>query len=240
MLREEGQPAVNFIHFISPVVIVIDGTPHLVGKSACIVYTPGHRQEYMANGSSFKNDYITVQVDDPDFLPRYGIPANEIFYIRDAHEITHRLEWISWAAADKTEPHGKDIDEAITDVFATLGKLRIESDPQFNRLMATKQRFIALRDEMRKDPGAWNVEKMSQKVWLTRSRFSVLYNEFFGIPPNAELISFKIEHAKHLLATTNKLIAEIAASCGHKSVEHFTRIFTKRVGETPTQFRKNS
>jgi len=240
MLRKDGQPAFNFIHFTSPAIVVLDGTRHTVGNAACIVYTPGHRQDYMAHGGSFKNDYITVQVNDADFLTRIGLPANEIFYIRDQHEITHRLEWISWAVADKTEPHGKDIDDAITAMFQTLGKLRIINDPQFNRLLATKQRFIALRDEMRKDPGAWNIEKMSQKVWLTRSRFSVLYNEFFGVPPNADLIGFKIEHAKHLLATTTKPIATIAASCGHKSVEHFTRIFAKHVGQTPSQYRKNN
>jgi AraC family transcriptional regulator of arabinose operon len=238
-LRENGLPAILFLHFIVPAVVILDEVSHIVEKSGCILYTPGHRQEYKAHNGKFKNDYLTIQVDVPDFLARFGLPENEIFYIRNGDEITHKLEWIAWAVVDKTEPHGQDIDDAIIDLFTTLARLRIVNDPNFNRTMATKQRFIVLRDEMRQNPRQWNVEKMSQKVWLTRSRFSVLYNEFFGISPNADLINFKLEHAKHLLTTTKEPISAVANMCGHTSVEHFTRVFAKTVGETPLQYRKN-
>lgn len=239
MIREKGQPAINFIHFTSPAAVILEGAAHMVEASACIIYTPGYPQDYMARGDYYKNDYITFQVDDGDFLARFGLPENEIFYINHGADITHRLEWISWAVADKTEPHGQDIDDAIMGLFAALAGSHIASDPHFNRMMATKQRFIALRDLMRKDPSPWNVPKMAQKVWLTRSRFSVLYNEFFGVSPNADLMAFKMDHAKQLLISTKAPVSDIAHQCGYKSVEHFTRNFTKMVGETPLQFRKS-
>ena len=238
MYREHGQPAINFLHFISPALVILDGVSYVVEKSACIIYTPGHVQDYKAYSGSFKNDYLTVQVDDPDFLARFGLPENEIFYIKDADEVTHKLEWIAWAAVDKTEPHGQDIEDAIMDLFSTLARLRIVNDPNFNRLMATKQRFITLRDSMRKNPGIWNIEKMAQKVWLTRSRFTVLYNEFFNISPSVDLLNIKIKHAKKLLETTNISVADISAMCGYASVEHFIRIFNKHVSYTPLQYRK--
>ena len=238
MLREKGQPAINFIHFTSPVVIAIDQVEHVTEKNACILYSPGARQEYRANGESFRNDYITFQIDDADFLEQFDLPRNRIFYINEAEKVTEQLEWIAWAAADKTEPHGADIYEAIVKLFATIEKNQKKETPIFNRLAETKQRFLVLREEMKKNPAKWNVEKMAQSVWLTRSRFSVVYHDFFGVSPNADLINFKMDLAKKLLETTNKQVPTIAKICGYSSCEHFIRIFSKTTGTTPLKHRK--
>jgi len=238
MVRENGQTGILFLQFLSPAIVTIDNKDIRVDENACIIYPPGTRHDYRACDDTYKNDYITVEVNDADFLTRFGLPENEIFYIKNGDEITHILEWIAWAVADKTEPHGQDIVDAVANLFSSLARLRIGESSSFTRLMATKQRFVALRDQMRKDPTGWDVEKMAKQVWLTRSRFSVLYNQFFNISPNADLIKIKIEHAKRLLITTNEPISVVAKMCGHSSVEHFIRVFSKTVGKTPLQYRK--
>ena len=238
MLREEGQPALNFVHFTCPVVIILDGVEHITDSNACILYTPGHRQEYKSHNGLLINDYITFQIDDPDFPARFNLPENEIFYVHKGDEITNRLEWISWAVADKTEPHGADIEEAVIELFSILPRLRIDNHPGLKRMFETKQRFTALREDMRKAPQNWSVELMAKHVWLTRSRFSVLYQEFFNISPNADLMDMKTELAKNLLKTTDESISNISKMCGYASVEYFIRMFNERVKKTPLQYRK--
>jgi len=238
MLREKGQQAFNFVHFTRPVVIVLDGVEHLTDNNACILYSPGHRQEYKSHNGLLINDYITFQIDELDFPARFNLPENEIFYVHKGDEITNRLEWISWAVADKTEPHGADIDDAVMELFAILPKLRIDNHPSLKRMFETKQRFVALRNEMRKAPQNWSVEQMAKQVWLTRSRFSVLYQEFFNISPNADLMNMKTELAKTLLKTTDEPISNISQMCGYASVEYFIRMFNERVKKTPLQYRK--
>ena len=81
---------------------------------------------------------------------------------------------------------------------------------------------------------------MAQNVYLTRSRFSVLYHDFFKITPSDDLITMTFEYGKRLLLETSETIAEIAHTCGYQSVEHFIRLFSKREGVTPGQYRKKS
>jgi len=114
MLREKGQPAINFIHFILPVEVVANGVSSVTNNNACIIYTPGHRQEYKAYNGILLNDFITFEVDDPHFVKRYKLPENEIFYIRNGDEVTRILEFISFAVADKMEPHDDDINTNVT------------------------------------------------------------------------------------------------------------------------------
>jgi len=104
----------------------------------------------------------------------------------------------------------------------------------------TKQRFIAIRDEIRQNPKDWAVDKMAKQVWLARSRFTVLYNSFFGVSPNADLMNVRVEYAKKLLVETDMSVFEVSQACGYSSVEYFIRLFNERMGKTPLQYRKYS
>ena len=240
IVREKGQSAINFVHFILPAAVIIDGREYVTDKDSCIIYTPGNRQEYRNYNGILLNNYITFQVNDPDFTGRFGLPENEVFNISNGDEVTDIIEWLAWAAADKTEPHGEDIVNQTVKLFHTLSALYVDNDPSLRRMLETKQRFIALRDEMRNDPRRWTIEKMAKQVWLTRSRFTVLYKNFFGISPNADLINIKVEYAEKLLTNTETSVTDIAKQCGYSSVEYFIRLFSSRIGKTPLQYRMSS
>ena len=237
-LREEGLPAYNFIHFDKPVIIVLDGIEYVTAENACIFYTPGYRQEYRAFEEDFINDFITFETTAADFAQQFMLPENEIFYIHNPDEVGRKIEWITWAVTNKVEEHNEDIGEAVINLFATISKLRIENKPDLKRTHETKRRFIKLREKMRVNPKNWTIEKMCQEVWLTRSRFSVLYREFFNISPNADLVDMRIAYAKKLLTTTDESIIAIANACGYNNISYFIRIFNKYVKKTPLKYRK--
>ena len=238
LVREEGQQAINFVHFILPARVVTGGKEYVVKEDSCIIYTPGQRQEYKNHNEILLNNYITFQVNDPDFIGRFGLPENELFAISCGKEVTTIMEWLAWAMVDKTEPHGEDIVLQVVELFRTLAMLYVNDSASKQRWLNTKQRFITIRDEMRRNPKGWTVDKMASQVWLARSRFTVLYNNFFGIPPNSDLINIRVEYAKRLLTETDLLISEIAIECGYESVEYFIRMFKTITKKTPLQYRK--
>lgn len=50
----------------------------------------------------------------------------------------------------------------------------------------------------------------------------------------------RVDRAKHLLAETDDVIAQIACACGFTHQEHLTKVFRNLSGETPGRFRRTA
>ena len=50
----------------------------------------------------------------------------------------------------------------------------------------------------------------------------------------------RIEKARGLLSSTDKDIPSIASECGFKTLQYFTRVFTKYTGITPGKYLKTA
>jgi AraC family cel operon transcriptional repressor len=61
-----------------------------------------------------------------------------------------------------------------------------------------------------------------------------------GISPSAYLNRCRMEYAAMLLTNTEKLIPEIADSCGINNMAYFHRLFRSQYGTTPLRYRKES
>lgn len=238
LLRENGTPAFNFVHFFTPMYIVIDGHRYETSPNACIIYKPGTRQEYRATPAGIINNFVTFSTPNEHFVSRYNLPTNEIFYIENEQEITSIVEYIAWALTDNLEDHISDLHEHLDLLMRGLAKEQILNNPRSQRNFMAKRRFVQLREEMQKAPCNWTVEKMAAYVYLTRSRFSVLYHEYFGVTPSADIIDNTLEQAAKLLHESDVPIHKVAQTCGYDSTEHFVRLFKKKRGVTPGQYRK--
>lgn len=62
----------------------------------------------------------------------------------------------------------------------------------------------------------------------------------FGITVFAYLTELRIKEAKRLLYTQNSPISAVAIACGFGDAYYFSKIFRKKVGMTPTAYRKQN
>lgn len=83
---------------------------------------------------------------------------------------------------------------------------------------------------------AWTVPRMACLVGLSPNRFAVLYKQFFQVSPTDDLLWRRMDHAKHLLSSTNVSIGEAAGLCGFNNVYYFSRLFRQRLGITPSVY----
>lgn len=74
---------------------------------------------------------------------------------------------------------------------------------------------------------------------ISRAHLFRLFNTYTGFPPNEYVIRTRLDHAKQLLMTSSRPIAEIAEECGCSDVNNFRNLFKKREGMTPDRFRRN-
>ncbi len=65
-----------------------------------------------------------------------------------------------------------------------------------------------------------------------------VFKDTTGQTPYGYLMQVKITAAKTLLKNTNKSIMEICYACGFNNPNHFTHVFKRGMGITPTKYRK--
>lgn len=64
------------------------------------------------------------------------------------------------------------------------------------------------------------------------------FRRYFELTVGDYMRKLRIEHASHLLASTNMPLAEIASVCGFADQSHFSSTFKRTVGMTPARFRE--
>jgi AraC-like DNA-binding protein len=78
---------------------------------------------------------------------------------------------------------------------------------------------------------------IASSAGLTRMHFASQFRRATGMRPHEYLTRRRIEHAQHLLLTSKHNVLDVALSCGFRSQAHFTTVFKRLVGDTPSNWR---
>ena len=82
------------------------------------------------------------------------------------------------------------------------------------------------------------VELVASEVFLSPSYFSTLFKKELKMTFNDYLTDVRISASKKLLAKPQFSIAQIGELVGYGDAKYFSRIFTKKVGLKPNEYRK--
>ncbi len=104
-----------------------------------------------------------------------------------------------------------------------------------DRQLAAALRFIREHACERID-----VPMLLKAVPLSRSSLERRFAQFLGRSPKAEILRVQLERAKQLLMDSDLPLAMIAEKAGFDHPEHMSRLFKKKTGTTPGQFRAQS
>ncbi|GAB6930791.1 response regulator transcription factor [Paenibacillus sp. JCM 10914] len=82
-----------------------------------------------------------------------------------------------------------------------------------------------------------SLDQISSMVYLNSVYFSQLFKQRIGVGFKEYLIHLRIDRALQLLKETDMKIAEISNVIGYDDVRHFSQIFRKKYGVTPSEYR---
>lgn len=82
------------------------------------------------------------------------------------------------------------------------------------------------------------LDQLSQKMHLSKDYFTKVFYHKFGYTPIDYFIRIKIQQACQILITTDYSVTETAAMLGYNDSLYFSRIFKKKMGCSPNQYRK--
>jgi AraC-like DNA-binding protein/mannose-6-phosphate isomerase-like protein (cupin superfamily) len=83
------------------------------------------------------------------------------------------------------------------------------------------------------------LEKLSQMAFMNKFHLISEFKQAYRVTPIEYLILKRIEITKNLLISTNHSMEEISSIVGFNSQSYFNQVFKKKVGITPSKFRKN-
>ncbi|KND42646.1 helix-turn-helix domain-containing protein [Streptomyces stelliscabiei] len=100
-------------------------------------------------------------------------------------------------------------------------------------------RIRRAEDLIAADPGApHTVRSLAESVALSPSRFAHLFTEQLGHSPMRALGHARLRHAARLLEATELTVERVAAASGFGSPFHFSRVFRRRYGVPPGEYRQ--
>ncbi len=73
---------------------------------------------------------------------------------------------------------------------------------------------------------------------MSKSTFKRTFTRLFEVSPGQYLLRVRLNAARRLLETTDKLISDIALECGFYDQSHFSRLFQRARGLTPGAYRR--
>jgi AraC family transcriptional regulator len=82
-----------------------------------------------------------------------------------------------------------------------------------------------------------SLSELANVAGLSRMHFAAQFRTATGYRPREYLLNHRVEHAKILLATTARPLAEIALAVGFSTQAHFSTVFKRISGQSPARWR---
>lgn len=86
----------------------------------------------------------------------------------------------------------------------------------------------------------FSLAELAAAVHLSPFHLSRLFKAETGLPPFEYLTAVKIERAKALLLAGDRTVTQACFESGFNNLSHFSRVFSARVGVSPSEFRRGA
>lgn len=172
----------------------------------------------------------------------YGLGTNDYMIFHSGDDVTLRkLVLDMYEECEKKENYYEILlNTQLTSLFGYLLR-RYENTCEFpaisNRLEA---HIFEMIHYMHQNYTDITLPKLADEFNYTPNYTSKLIHDVTGKTFSAILTQIRMEHAIQLLNTTTLSIANIAASLGYMTTEHFIRTFKKTYNTTPSNYRKET
>lgn len=126
----------------------------------------------------------------------------------------------------------------LKSLFYALASAYKEKTTEFNAKIGKKDIFEKIMIYLYKNRDKnIRINKLSEMFDVSGRTLNKMFEENIGIKPIEILNDLKINKACVLISEKNLTISEIAYECGFSSIRTFNRIFLKKTGYTPTEYK---
>ncbi len=239
MNRPLGINEYVFLHFLTPVDLLLNSQIHHLPANSCLFYNIGTPQ-WFTSSQPIRHNWMHISGNLPPVLEHVGLQLDTIYHPHNSHFITHIAQTVEAEFLAANPMYDEMIDAYLQRFLIQLSRNCYQTEhfivPADAQQRLSEIRTLVLGELSRN----WTVAEIAALSNYSPSYFHSLYKEYFQISPMEDLICARIDAAKNLLSGTSTTISEIAYSLGYSSETHFCRQFRKRTGVTASDFRATS
>ncbi|WP_294646182.1 GlxA family transcriptional regulator [uncultured Aureimonas sp.] len=85
-----------------------------------------------------------------------------------------------------------------------------------------------------------SVAELARRMGHSKRQLERHFRSALGASPQAAFLQIRLTFARHLIETTDKLVASIAVECGFCDSSHLSRMFRQRFDMTPQEVRRQA
>ena len=219
----------------------------MAGKSTSLRYDPSVSLKEMMWCDAAGNERLDTTAFPLWYLPEHISDARfpAAYYVTPLHinENFYGIAALSYGKRSGTYPD--NYISFINYITAALEQIAVRNSSKRSKdsVSSDSTRLYEMLCDLRKNMHDFpekdrNIDSMSESVNVSRSYLQRMYKSYFGKSIFEELIYYRMEKAKKLLAQTKSSVSEIAELCGYASYNHFVRQFRQSENLTPTEYRK--
>ena len=232
--------------FRTPAFIMTNAGIETAQPGDCIIHSTDFRQYHGSvpdAAEGFRNDWLHVLPET--LLPLMNalqLPWNTLLSTGQPEILTPYIRRLMEELTVNDEFSGRAIVNQLDDMLLTVTRSYRKMLMLRDELTAAERRyfpeFAAIRTRMLEDcRNNFTIKTLAARVNLSQERFAALYRKFFSSTPYAELIDARLVLARRLLLNTFMEVKEISAACGWEDIHYFSRLFKKKIGISPSQYR---
>ena len=234
-LRENGRPDYYILYVISGRILAeINGSDAEALPGDVIVYYPNEKQK-LTYYRKDKTENFWIHFTGyavPEILSQCGFSKSGVYrggVSRLAEEIFTQI-----MLAQKLNNEKIHVNSLFLQLMDALSGSRKEITPDSasSRVLRAVMQLSWERRAPKKIP------YYAAMCGMSTARFAVVFKEATGRTPTEFLEDARMEDAKKLLDKTTLTVSEVSASVGYRDPLYFSRIFRRRFGVPPTEYRK--
>ena len=218
---------------------VFNGQAFPLNKGDVYVCRPLDAHQIDSNGITIRNVKIKESAMQQWILKRLYAYKNPIVYHLNEEQFNFFLYFFDLVQSELKEKAPNVLEttsllcELIYTYFFRLGEEdeNGESDNAISKVMFFLQhdnRFIQ----------KVTLQEIADYVGYSKFYTSTMFHKIYGITIQQYIVNLRIEYAKKLINKTDLSITEIALECGFSSSSNFYSQFTKLIGVSPLQYKK--
>ncbi|MGL1894703.1 MAG: AraC family transcriptional regulator [Spirochaetaceae bacterium] len=234
-IRPKGNVDYLILFFYDNIDISILNGLEITIRNKWIILSPGTKHSYGNKLNSWCHSWIHLSGDFFESqIKEYNIPINVLQTMDISTVFESLLTQIHEEVYLNSSPIFKIIKNSINSFLLKVSRIKskhLEPNIPENLLKVKKILDFRYHENL-------PLSLLAEVAGCSIPYLCLKFKAIFKLSPTDYLVTKRINIAKHFLTTTDMRISEISMKAGFNDIYYFSRIFKKKIGVSPSLFRK--